>query len=286
MGKDLVSAQTRQAFRETLSGSIVLREISGFFDAACVPMGNLPPPGRVSGERRTLVEQYYGAVDWARWDDVRRVLVAYESILIDLASRGSASFGAPESVAREQEKLVRLLKRDGFEWNNDRLTPAASVAVAIPLSNSSPHFDSATLQEHLRRIEDGILQDPGLAIGSAKELVESVAKMVLHHFGQPTDKDRETFSQLVGRALGALDLKAEKINDASVAAEASRKVLGSLAGIAGGMAEIRNAFGTGHGRRHASGITVRHARLMVGSAATLCQFMISTYEERIGDASV
>lgn len=274
MAQQLVSPQTRQAFRETLVG-FVLREIRDLFDTAGVRLGKLPPDRQISGQRRTLVEEYYAGVDWTDWSDVSRVIDAYEAILIELSTRGH------EWAMTEYEKLVRLLRRDGFVWEGDRLLPEHGTNLLLPKVTGSEHFDGATLREHLRRIEDGILQDPALAIGSAKELVESISKMVLRHYGEPHEKHRESLPQLVGRALGCLDLKAEKVPDAARAADASRKVLGSLAGIAGGMAEIRNAFGTGHGRHVATGITARHAHLMVGASATLCHFMMATYEDRL-----
>lgn len=280
MAQQLVSPQTRQAFRETLVG-FVLREISDFFDAAGVPLGELPAGRQISGQRRTLVEEYYAGVDWTDWSDVRRVIAAYEAILIDLSTRSADPFGGQDWARTESKKLVRLLRRDGFVWEGDRLLPEHGTNLLLPKVTGSEHFDGATLREHLRRIEDGILQDPALAIGSAKELVETISKMVLHHYGEPTEKARESLPQLVGRALECLDLKAEKVPDAARAADASRKVLGSLAGIAGGMAEIRNSFGTGHGRHTANGITARHAHLMVGASATLCHFMMATYEDRI-----
>lgn len=280
MAKQLVSQPTQQAFRETLVG-FVLREIRDFFDAACVPLGELPPSHDINGERRTLVEEYYAGVDWTSWADVKRVIAAYETILIELSTRSTDPLRGQEWMRTDFAKLLRLLRRDGFIWKNDRLIPEHGAKLLLPKVSGSEYFDDTTLNEHLRRIEDGILQDPGLAIGSAKELVETVSKMVLDHYGEPTEKSRENLPQLVGRALDCLDLKAEKITDGARAASASRRVLGSLAGIAGGMAEIRNSFGTGHGRRTATGVPARYAHLMVGASATLCHFMMATYKDKL-----
>lgn len=279
MGRSLLSKQTRTAFRELLVG-YVLREIADFFDGAGVPLGELPEHLTISGQRRTLVEEYYAGVDWTSWGDVRAVLRAYEAILLDLSSRAEDPFQPSEEAASEVAKLTRLLRRDGVVWENDRLKLEHDRAI-LSLAQESEHFDGAALGEHLRRIEASVLDDPPLAIGSAKELVETVSKMVLVHYGLETDKKREKLPQLVNRALDCLDLKADKIPKASKAAESSRKVLGSLAGITQGMAEIRNAFGTGHGRATASAIKPRHAMLMVGAAATLTRFMMATYEERL-----
>ena len=60
-------------------------------------------------------------------------------------------------------------------------------------------------------------------------------------------------------------------------------MLSSLAQIAQGTAELRNAYGTGHGRsgKTVSGLQSRHARLAVGAAETLGVFLFDSYE-RLG----
>lgn len=44
--------------------------------------------------------------------------------------------------------------------------------------------------------------------------------------------------------------------------------------VAGGIAELRNPYGTGHGKPDSyKGLTVRHAKLAVGSATTLVEYL-------------
>lgn len=58
-------------------------------------------------------------------------------------------------------------------------------------------------------------------------------------------------------------------------------VLGSLGGIVSGIAELRNYYGTGHGKASGtSGLGPRHARLAVGAASTLAVFLFETYNDR------
>jgi hypothetical protein len=61
-------------------------------------------------------------------------------------------------------------------------------------------------------------------------------------------------------------------------------MLMNLATLVQGSAELRNAYGTGHGKsktqaRH--GLTSRHARLAVGASATLAVFLYETHEARL-----
>jgi Abortive infection C-terminus len=60
--------------------------------------------------------------------------------------------------------------------------------------------------------------------------------------------------------------------------DAVKKILGSVSGIAIGLAGLRNrGYGTGHGPAQApSGLGARHAHLAVNAAFTWCQLMLDT----------
>ena len=276
---ELVSGQVRTAVREAMVGTS-LRQISNLFDAASVSVGKRSGPSSISGERRNLVEDYYASVDWADRESVSRVLEVYEAFLVELTGLAEGPSTQRDWAATNVKNLLRLLKKDGYVWEDDRLRHETDRRLGPRLLPASDHFDGRVLAEHIHRIDLSVDDDPALAIGAAKELLEAVAKMVLEHYHQPNDKKQEQLPQLVGRALECLDLKADKVPEASKAAESSRKVLGSLAGITQGLAELRNLYGTGHGRPRASGILPRHAMLMVGAAATIARFMMATYEDR------
>ncbi len=82
MATELISKKTREELREYFVGT-TLRIIESEFDAADVPYdGDYDPP--VSGQRRSLVEQYYHAIDFTKWIDVRKFLTVYENVLMNL----------------------------------------------------------------------------------------------------------------------------------------------------------------------------------------------------------
>lgn len=62
----------------------------------------------------------------------------------------------------------------------------------------------------------------------------------------------------------------EKIPEARKGGDAIRQILSGLSQIVGGTAELRNLYGTGHGR-----LAPRHARLVVGAGATLSRFLLA-----------
>ena len=91
----------------------------------------------------------------------------------------------------------------------------------------------------------------------------------------------EEMPQLIRRVTKALDLLPENIPEERKGVEAIRRVLGSLANIVRGMAELRNAYGSGHGREPGRGnLLTRHARLCAGAASTLVVFLMETARVR------
>jgi len=88
--------------------------------------------------------------------------------------------------------------------------------------------------------------------------------------------------QLVKITTRELRLTPNDIPDSTKAAETIKRLLSNLATITQGIAELRNQYGTGHGRdaRSAKGLQSRHAKLAVGAASTLAVFMMETYRER------
>lgn len=70
---DLISPSLRLAFREFCVG-LVLRQIDDFFQMAKIQRSTLPPDRPISGARRSLVEEYYAAIDWTNPIDAEKFL--------------------------------------------------------------------------------------------------------------------------------------------------------------------------------------------------------------------
>ena len=118
---------------------------------------------------------------------------------------------------------------------------------------------------------------PALAVGSAKELIESTAKVVLAERGL-TVSDKADLPELVRQAQQALGLHPSSAAPGPDSTEAVRRILGGVSTIAAGLAELRNrGYGTGHGTAGARiGLRPRHAHLAVNAAFTWCQLMLDT----------
>ncbi len=131
-----------------------------------------------------------------------------------------------------------------------------------------------------KRMEDNTEKDPDLAIGTAKELVETVCKTILHE-REIESEDCKDLPQLVKKTVKELALTPDDIPEKAKAIEIIRRILSNLATITQGIAELRNYYGTGHGKKaNAKGLQPRHAKLVVGAASTLSVFLYETHKIR------
>jgi hypothetical protein len=115
------------------------------------------------------------------------------------------------------------------------------------------------------------------AIGSAKELIESTAKLVLRERTVPFS-DADDLPKLVSMAQVALAVHPAGKAPGPDGSDAVKKVLGAIITVTSGVAELRNrGYGTGHGPAEArSGLSSRHARLAINAARLWCEFMLDT----------
>lgn len=137
--------------------------------------------------------------------------------------------------------------------------------------------DPSAIRENLRRLQGTAETDPPLAIGTAKELVESTAKTVLLQLEKPLD-DRADLPALVYQAQEALGLAPKSAGPGPDKTQEVKRILGGLMSITTGLGELRNrGYGTGHGAAgERVGLRPRHARLAVNTAVTWCSLILDT----------
>lgn len=281
----LVSPRILQAFREHFASSGVLRTIEDAFAA----QGILAKPGSASdvgGARRTLVEDCYRSLDLSQMRDARRLLAVFgaelqgiEQTAIDMEEDGrTPPYGEhPRKALRD---FVQLLDREGFAYENGRITSKHATPLAGELTEHAAALDLPNVVEQLRRLEDVADTDPRLAIGTAKELVETVCKSILRERGISVDSTWD-IPKLVGEVRRELRLLPENVSADAPGKDAIKRVLGSLGSIAHSINELRGLYGTGHGPDgRARGLQGRHARLAVGMASTLATFLLETHREQ------
>lgn len=271
MSQAKLSKRTLTEFREWLVGW-TLRTIDDLFKGHGFEPVNVPADMLPHGQRRGLVECYYAGINLGNREHVRRLLSVYEDVL----------FEVPAAFEEGKRKLVRLLERDGFSYENGRIV-GGDTASQIDLSSIPTNLDIGHLGIYLDRINGSVDSDPELAIGSTKELVEATLKAILHGDGLPFD-EKDDIPALLKKVQKHLDLAPDQVEATKRGAETIKRVLSNLGSVAIGVAELRNVYGSGHGRSpRKAAANARLARLAVGCGGTLCRFLFETYEARKAD---
>jgi hypothetical protein len=167
--------------------------------------------------------------------------------------------------------------RPVYGWRG--LHPGGSVALTAAKSVADV-LNAGYVHQQVERMTKAVETDPGLAIGSAKELLETICRGILEARGQAIDPGWDV-PQLAKATQKALDLMPDSVPEAAKGGEVVRIILSNLSSVVGRLAELRNLYGTGHGRSPThKGLQPRHARLAVGAASTLITFLFETHQAR------
>jgi hypothetical protein len=197
------------------------------------------------------------------------------------------------SDAAECETMVReyntALSVDGWEvypatnisgrsiFGFRRLTDSAGAHLAAA-SQVAEKVTGIHIAQQIQRLRDGVDKDPDLAIGTAKEFLETLCKSILDERGISYSRTID-FPALVRLTIRNLVVAPEGLPDPQQAERPLSALLGNLSAIPQQLAELRNQFGTGHGRTATHvGLHRRHAKLAVSAAATLAVFLYDCHE--------
>lgn len=240
------------------------------------------------------INNYDWEDDWVFQDERFNFLAGDDEVLLRFLCEMLHPVVRPDVT--ETERLCQLfnqiLKNDGFQLvEKTRLSGkpiyvGRYIGVRIVPGISAAHetlagTDPSYVAQQITRMEAAVINDPDLAIGTAKELVETCCKTILTERGVPFTKNAE-IPELVKLTCKNLELTPDSIPEKAKASDTIKRLLSNLATITQGIAELRNHYGTGHGKTAGSkGLKPRHAKLAVGAASTLAVFLSETHVERI-----
>lgn len=141
-------------------------------------------------------------------------------------------------------------------------------------------FNAEYVSQQINLMEASYESSPYQAIGVAKELIETACKSIFKDRQEQYDNNWE-LSRLMRETTKLLKLTPDDISDEAKAAKSIRQILGSLSAVVQGIAEVRNEYGSGHGKdSDFKGLQPRHAKLAVGAASTLAIYLLETHELR------
>ncbi len=183
-------------------------------------------------------------------------------------------YGTPKAVYQRYYQKCRTVV--------DRIKGLMS-SVSVAGEMLKEKFSSEYISAQIDLMMKMQFENPTEAIGKAKELIESCCKTILEENAEVINKDWSV-SQLVKATMVFLEVSTENVDKSTTEATTVKAILGNLHGIAGNISELRNAYGSGHGKGSSyKGLTVRHAKLAIGSSVTLVEYLWETYEWRKGN---
>jgi hypothetical protein len=230
---------------------------------------------------------------WVFYDDRFNLLNGDNEIFLNFLCETIHPVVRPDVV--EGESLRQLyneyLKNDGFQLVEKTRISGKPIYVgryvgitgSPGVSAAKESFSGADLtyvSQQITRMEAAINNDPDLAIGTAKELVETCCRTILTERKVEIPKNPD-LTKLTKLTCKELELTPDDIPEKAKASETIKRLLSNLATITQGVAELRNHYGTGHGKAASSkGLSPRHAKLAVGAASTLAVFLAETHQVR------
>lgn len=127
------------------------------------------------------------------------------------------------------------------------------------------------ISHHLERIDRArAAEDWPLVVGSAKELVESVARFAVDHGGISIGS-RSSLRGLVEAAHGVLERPA---NEELASDLPTAKIIKQVKHAVSELAELRNLLGTGHGSATVKATLEEHADVAMDAAITWCRWAL------------
>jgi hypothetical protein len=171
----------------------------------------------------------------------------------------------------------RIAGRPRFSYRQLCSKPSQAVLRAKTVADA---LNAGWMAKEIERLENAVERDPALAIGTAKELVETCCKSILTKRSIPFTRS-DDLGDLTKKLTKELQLVPEGISDAAKGADNIRLILRNLTQLTSNLAKLRGLYGTGHGRdgQH-RGLQPRHARLAVASAVAFIDFVSETFRQR------
>ncbi|WP_335341179.1 abortive infection family protein [Finegoldia magna] len=124
-----------------------------------------------------------------------------------------------------------------------------------------------------------LVLNPTEEIGKSKELLESCCKEICNNLGE-NKQDNLKLTQLVKETFRCLKIPNESMIIYETEDKIVRQIIGSLNGLASGINDLRNHYGSGHGREMSfKALSKKHVELSVGASITLTRYFWDSFRE-------
>ncbi|NDV15528.1 hypothetical protein GO009_05760 [Muricauda sp. TY007] len=232
--------------------------------------------------------------NWIFYDDRFNLLNCDDSIFLDFLCEMIHPLVRGESS--EVNKMLQIfndnLKEDNFELVEKtrisnkpifigRLKITGKDSIEKKGQNIKKILTADYVSQQINLMESSIENSPHISIGLAKELIETSCKSIFEERDEVYDKNWD-LTRLMKETTKLLKLTPDDIPNEAKAASSIKQILGSLSSVVQGIGEVRNEYGSGHGKDGKfKDLQPRHAKLAVGAASTLAIYLLETHKLKI-----
>lgn len=137
------------------------------------------------------------------------------------------------------------------------------------------------VNKQIRLMNQSIQSNPHLAIGIAKELIETCCKYLLKEKGITYERDWDIL-KLIKETNKIVELVPFEVENKEIAKAAAIKILSGFSSIVHGVTELRNSFGSGHGHDpNFKMINEVYIKLAVSAAGELVLFYLTIHDAKL-----
>ena len=131
------------------------------------------------------------------------------------------------------------------------------------------------VNKQIRLMNNSIENNPHLALGISKELIETCCKYILNKIGIEISKEWD-IAKLVKETNRQIDLMPFEVENIELARTSIAKILSGFSNIVHGITELRNSYGTGHGHLpEFKSLDIIYIKLAVSASSELAIFYLS-----------
>jgi len=186
-----------------------------------------------------------------------------------------------ENLKQDNYEIVEKARISGRPIFVGRLKIAGKESIKKKTDEISKILNAEYVSQQISLMESSIENSPHTAIGLAKELIETSCKSIFEERSETYDSNWD-LTKLMKETTKLLKLTPSDIPDEIKASKSIKQILGSLSAVVQGIGEIRNKYGSGHGKGNKfKGLQPRHAKLAVGAASTLAIYLLETHKIRL-----
>lgn len=183
-----------------------------------------------------------------------------------------------ENLKNDNFEIVEKTRISGKPVFVGRLKIAGKDSIVKKGENIKQILNAEYVTQQINLMESSIENSPHISIGLAKELIETCCKSIFDERNENYDAKWD-LPKLMKETTKLLKLIPEDIPNKIKAASSIKQILGSLSSVVQGVCEVRNEYGSGHGKNGKfKGLQPRHAKLAVGAASTLAIYLLETHE--------